>query len=138
MRFYTCAKEGPNKGSSFSIKLEREKYNFYYGRKEYTYIQFMEVFIMKTNKNIIGKIVSWILTAAVMATIMVGAALYMLGFGISIKDGVYKECTSTYDLFTYRYTNLTFDDIVMFEAANDNAILLAAYGYHPSSVEIRG
>ena len=92
---------------------------------------------MKTNKNIIGKIISWILTAAVMTTIMVGAALYMLGFGISIKDGVYKECTSTYDLFTYRYTNLTFDDIVMFEAANDNAILLAAYGYHPSSVEIR-
>ena len=93
---------------------------------------------MKTNKNIIGKIISWILIAAVMATIMVGAALYMLGFGISIKDGVYKECTSTYDLFTYRYTNLTFDDIVMFEAANDNAILLAAYGYYPSSVEIRG
>lgn len=59
---------------------------------------------MKTNKNIIGKIISWILIAAVMATIMVGAALYMLGFGISIKDGVYKECTSTYDLFTYRYT----------------------------------
>lgn len=93
---------------------------------------------MKTNKNIIGKIISWILTAAFMATIMVGTALYMLGFGISIKDGVYKECASTYNLFTYRYTNLTFDDIVMFEAANDNAILLAAYGYHPSSVEIRG
>ncbi len=93
---------------------------------------------MKTNKNIIGKIISWILIAIAMTTIMVGAALYMLGFGISIKDGVYKECASTYDLFTYRYTNLTFDDIVMFEAANDNAILLAAYGYHPSSVEIRG
>ena len=40
--------------------------------------------------------------------------------------------------FLFFYTNLAFDDIVMFEAANDNAILLAAYGYHPSSVEIRG
>lgn len=93
---------------------------------------------MKTNKNIIRMIISWILMAAVMATIMVCTALYMLGFGISIKDGIYKECASTYDLFTYRYTNLTFDDVIMFEAANDNAILLAEYGYYPSSVEIRG
>ena len=31
MRFYICAKEGPNKGSSFSTKLVREIYNFYNG-----------------------------------------------------------------------------------------------------------
>lgn len=47
---------------------------------------------MKTNKNIIGMIISWILIAVAMATIMVGTALYMLGFSISIKDGIYKEC----------------------------------------------
>lgn len=93
---------------------------------------------MKTIMNVIGGIISGILTAAVIIAIAVSAILYVHGFGISVKDGIYKECTSTYDLFTYRYTNLAFDDIVMFEAANDNAILLAAYGYHPSSVEIRG
>lgn len=31
MSFYIGAKEGPNKGSSFSIKLEREICNFYNG-----------------------------------------------------------------------------------------------------------
>ena len=31
MRFYIRAKEGPNKGSSFSTKLEREICNFYNG-----------------------------------------------------------------------------------------------------------
>lgn len=31
MRFYIRAKEGPNKGSSFSTNLEREIYNFYNG-----------------------------------------------------------------------------------------------------------
>lgn len=31
MRFYIGAKEGPNKGSSFSTKLAREKYNLLYG-----------------------------------------------------------------------------------------------------------
>nr|DAR34262.1 MAG TPA: hypothetical protein [Caudoviricetes sp.] len=31
MRFYICAKEGPNKGSSFSTKRVREIYNSYYG-----------------------------------------------------------------------------------------------------------
>lgn len=31
MRFYIDVKEGPNKGSSFLIKLEREFYNFYNG-----------------------------------------------------------------------------------------------------------
>ena len=31
MKFYICAKEGPNKGSSFSTNLEREICNFYNG-----------------------------------------------------------------------------------------------------------
>ena len=31
MSFYIGAKEGPNKGSSFSTKLAREIYNFYNG-----------------------------------------------------------------------------------------------------------
>ena len=31
MKSYICAKEGPNKGSSFSTKLEREICNFYNG-----------------------------------------------------------------------------------------------------------
>lgn len=93
---------------------------------------------MKTNKNIIGMIISWILIAVAMATIMVGTALYMLGFGISIKDGIYKDYMSTYGYVTYRYGNLTFDDILMFEEIGDDTLSLAVYGYFPSSTEIRG
>lgn len=93
---------------------------------------------MKTIMSVIGGIITGILTAAVIIAIAASAFLYMHGFGISAKDGIYKDYTSTYGYVTYRYGNLTFDDIMMFEVIGDNTLSLAVYGYFPSSTEIKG
>lgn len=93
---------------------------------------------MKTIMSIIGGIITGILTVAVIIAIAASAFLYMHGFGVSAKDGIYKDYTSTYGYVTYRYGNLTFDDIMMFEAIGDNTLALAVYGYFPSSTEIKG
>lgn len=93
---------------------------------------------MKTIMSIISSIISGILAAAVVVAIAASAFLYMHGFGISAKDGIYKDYTSAYGYVTYRYGNLTFDDIMMFEEIGDSTLSLAVYGYFPSSTEIRG
>lgn len=91
---------------------------------------------MKNILKVMGNVAAWIVSIAVVLTVLICGHLYANGFGFNTKDGVYMDYKYEYGHITDRYGHLTFDDVVTLNRISNDKLDLIMYGYFPTSTEI--